>query len=227
MAAGEAVPSASALHGTLPPTRRVTRRVRPQTADSRGPADHGNVARRRLILSMVAVAVLAGALTAAAIATCTADWSNLSLFGLLFVLATASELLNVEVRGLRLSGSFLALVLAMGLLGPAPAVALGVASAAVDALISRRTPDRALVNLATFATFPLVGSLAIGALSPVDADPLWFAGVVLVVFIATNALNFLMVATATWFAYRVPARVLGPSFVTALPSEFATGLLTA
>src|SRR4051794_21370254 len=227
MAACEAVPSASALHGTLPPTRRVTPRDCPQTADSRGPADDRNVARRRLILSMAAVAVLAGALTAAAIASCSADWSNLSLFGLLFVLATASELLNVEVRGLRLSGSFLALVIAMGLLGPAPAVALGVASAGVDALISRRTHDRALVNLATFATFPLVGSLAIGALSPANADPLWFAGVVLFVFIAANALNFAMVATATWFAYAIPAPVMLRSFVTALPSEFATGLLTA
>src|SRR3954468_9670476 len=137
-----------------------------------------NVARRRLILSLAAVAVLAGTLSAAVLTSRSADWFNLSLFGLLFVLSTASELLSVEVRGLRLSGSFLALVLAMSLLGPAPAVALGVSSVIVDALVSRRTLARALVNIATFAAFPLVGSLLIRALSPVDADPLWFAGVV-------------------------------------------------
>ena len=36
-----------------------------------------------------------------------------------------------------------------------------------------------------------------------------------------------MVAAAACFAYGAPARELGRSFITALPSEFATGLLTA
>ena len=60
---------------------------------------------RRSILTFVAAAVLGGALAGAAMASRAADWRSLSLLGLLFVLATASELLSVEVRGLRLSGS--------------------------------------------------------------------------------------------------------------------------
>jgi putative nucleotidyltransferase with HDIG domain len=54
-----------------------------------------------------------------------------------------------------------------------------------------------------------------------------FAAVVLFTFLAVNALNFSMVAGATTFGYGVPFGVLIRSFVTALPSEFVTGLLTA
>ena len=87
------------------------------------------------------------------------------------------------------------------------------------------------MNIATYATFALVGGLAIhwlvGDFDPQSGDPLWFAAVVLFIFLAANTLNFLMVAAAVCFAYGAPARDLGRSFITALPSEFATGLLTA
>ncbi len=46
-------------------------------------------------------------------------------------------------------------------------------------------------------------------------------------FLVANLLNFAMIATATWYGYRVPVRAMLHSLVTALPSEFATGLLTA
>src|SRR4051794_28121358 len=90
------------------------------------------VARRRLILSFAAVAVLVGALTAAVYASQASDWSSVSLLGLLFVLATGSEMLAFEIKGLRLTGSFLAIVLAMALLGPAPAVVLSLIGALFD-----------------------------------------------------------------------------------------------
>jgi len=176
--------------------------------------------RRQLTLSVVAAALLASAIAGAALTSRAEDWTSLSLIGMLFVLAAGSELLSFELKGLRLSGSFLALVLAMALLGPAPAAA-----------ISRRSVDRALTNLATFATFPLVGGLMIGALTSDFAtgadDALWFGGVVLVTFMVANTLNFAMVAAGSWFAYSVSPRVMLKAFVTALPSEFATALLTA
>jgi putative nucleotidyltransferase with HDIG domain len=183
---------------------------------------------RRLILSCLAVLVLAGATTGAVLSSQRADWQPLPLIGLLFVLAVASEMLIVEVRGLRLSGSFLSLVLAMALLGPAPAAALAAASALVDAVASRRSLDRALVNVATFTTFPVAGGLMVNALAGAGGDDaMFFAAVVLLTFLVTNTLNFAMIAAATAFGYRVPLRRLLDSFVTALPSEFATGLLTA
>jgi putative nucleotidyltransferase with HDIG domain len=184
-----------------------------------------------LILSCTAALVLAAAGTGAAMSSQSNDWRPYSLIGLLLVLGVGSELLIVEVRGLRLSGSFLSLVLAMALLGPAPAAALAVSSALVDAVVSRRSLDRALVNVATFTTFPLVGGLMLNALAggstPGSDDPMFFAAMVLLTFLVTNTLNFAMIAGATAFGYRVPVKHLLLSFVTALPSEFATGLLTA
>ncbi len=46
-------------------------------------------------------------------------------------------------------------------------------------------------------------------------------------FLATNTLNFAMIAGGTAFGYGVPVALMLRSFVTALPSEFATALLTA
>ena len=161
-----------------------------------------------------------------------ADWRPLSLLGLLLVLAVGSDAARVEIRGLRLSGAFLAIVLAMALLGPAPAVALGVACVAGRRASSRGARSTALlVNIATFAMFPLLGGLAIDALRRLDAPRRPARGsprVVLVVFLGTNALNFALIAAAT--RLRLPRagreRCCARS-CTALPSEFATALLTA
>ena len=57
----------------------------------------------------------------------------------------------------------MAIVLAMALLGPAPAVAIGVLSVLVDQLRARNPLPRLITNLATFATFPLIGGLLIEA----------------------------------------------------------------
>jgi putative nucleotidyltransferase with HDIG domain len=180
----------------------------------------------------LASAGLACAAAAAVALDDPADWHPGALVGLLVVLAVGSELMSVEVRGLRLSGSFLSLVLAMALLGPTPAAAIGFGAALADAVLSRRSIDRVLVNLATFATFPLVGGVMIrelaGGAGPAGAaDPMLFAAIVLFTFLTTNILNFALVAAGTAFGYRVPVSVLLRSFATALPSEFVTGLLTA
>ena len=172
------------------------------------------------------------AATAAAVLSSRADdWTPVPLLGVLFVLAAGSELLVVEVRGLRLSGSFLSFVLAMALLGPAPAAALAVGAALVDTVVCRPSLDRAVVNVATYATFSVLGGLVMNALSggpePNFANPLWFSALVFFTFLATNTLNFAMIAAGTAFGYRVPIPLMLRSFATALPSEFATALLTA
>jgi putative nucleotidyltransferase with HDIG domain len=159
------------------------------------------------------------------------DWHPLGLVILLFALAVASDVLTVEVRGLRLSGAFLAIVLAMVLLGPAPAMAIGAGSALIDAIVSRREWQGAVNNVVTYAAFPVIGALIFegvyGSGAPTES---WmgFCGAVLVVFLATNLVNFLMVATfrgaryghSVWASFRM-------AFLPILPSEFATGLLTA
>jgi putative nucleotidyltransferase with HDIG domain len=189
------------------------------------------VSVRRRILTAVSGVLLLAAIAAAAAASRSSDWAPLSLLGLLFVLAAGSEMLGFQVKGLRLSGSFLAIVLAMALLGPAPAVALALACSIVDALNVRRAIDSLLTNFAAFAIFPLIGGLLIDALvgdfDPHHGDALWFAGVVLCTFMAMNVVNFAIVAAARWFAHGIPLGIMLRSFGTALPSEFATALLTA
>ena len=80
---------------------------------------------------------------------------------LLLVLAIGSDILTIEFRGIRISGSFLALVLAMALLGPAPAAAIGVVATGIDALFFRRPWHRNLMNLAVWVWFPIIGSLIV------------------------------------------------------------------
>src|SRR5215212_12017643 len=87
------------------------------------------------------------------------DWHPWELFALLLVLAIGSDMLIVEVRSFRVSGSFLAIVLAMALLGPTPAAVIGAGSVALEAMISRRPWDKAINNITNYAIFPLVGGL--------------------------------------------------------------------
>ncbi len=190
------------------------------------------MSRRQGLIFGAQTALLAAAVCVAALTSKAADWQPLELVFLLFVLAVGSDMLTVEVRDMRVSGAFLAIVLAMTLLGPAPAAAIGATSALIDALLSRRRWDRALNNVATWATFPLVGGLLADALLiagvPMASDALSFAAVVLGVFMATNVLNFLMVATFHKAADGTSiVRSTRDIYITVLPTEFCSGLLTA
>jgi putative nucleotidyltransferase with HDIG domain len=159
------------------------------------------------------------------------DWRPLTLVLLLFSLAVVSDMLTVDFRGVRVSGSFLAIVLAMVLLGPAPAAAMGASASLIDAILSKRTWDRGFNNVVTWAVFPVAGGLmaeAIAGHDLVDDDPLGLALMVVAVFMTTNILNFLLVAGFHRASYGSSIRRnLASVYVTVLPSEFATSLLTA
>src|SRR4051812_3578779 len=141
-------------------------------------------------------------------------------------------MLTVEVRSVRVSGAFLAIVLAMALLGPAPAAAIGAASALIDAVVSRRQWEGALNNVLTYCTFPLLGGLLVDLLfgrhRADGEDALIFAAIVLLTFIVTNVINFAMVAIFQRVRHGISIRSnVRTIFMTVIPSEFATGLLTA
>ena len=63
-----------------------------------------------------------------------ASGSRSPLVGLIALLVLGSDILVLDAKRFRIGGSFTGLVLAMALLGPAPAALLGLASALVDAL---------------------------------------------------------------------------------------------
>jgi putative nucleotidyltransferase with HDIG domain len=194
-------------------------------------ADHREVSNRRTTLTLVAAPLATAGIAGAVLTSRAADWQPLGLVALLFVLALGSEIMTLHMRGISMSGSFLALVLAMALLGPAPAVALGLACATLDIVAFRKPYNRAMINLATFAVFPLVGGLMVNAFAggelPHEDAAFGFSALVLVVFMVTNALNFTLAASGIAFIVGVPASKLLRSFATALPSAFATALLTA
>jgi putative nucleotidyltransferase with HDIG domain len=136
----------------------------------------------------------------------------------------------IEVRGLRVSGSFLALVLGMALLGPAPAVALGAASPLIDGLIGRRPLVRILGNTAAFTLFPLAGALSMQFLlgaDPTSVGGFTFATVVFIVFLGAMLLNFVLIAGGIVALEGIPFMDMVRTLGTALPTEFATALLTA
>jgi putative nucleotidyltransferase with HDIG domain len=179
-----------------------------------------------ILLLVAAVCVAAGTSTAP-------DWQPIELVLLLLVLAIGSDVLTIDFHGIRVSGSFLAIVLAMALLGPAPAAAIGVVATAVDAVLTPRPWQRTLSNFAVWATFPLVGALLVQAWvvdpTPGGENALTFAGLVFGTFMVTNLLNFVLVAGSLQAAGEgVSLRASFRSvYVTVLPSEVATGLLTA
>src|SRR3954447_13975446 len=153
----------------------------------------------RLRLTAMGHVVLLIAAGTVALASSTAqDWQPIELVFLLLVLAIGSDALTIDFRGIRISGSFLAIVLAMALLGPAPAAAIGVLATTVDALLTPRPWQRTLSNFAVWASFPVVGGLLVDALvtdpTPGGENALAFAVLVFVTFMVTNFLNFVLVA---------------------------------
>ena len=172
--------------------------------------------------------LLAVVVAVAALLSTTEQWKDWELVGLLTVLVLGSDYMTLAARRFRISGAFLGLVLAMAVLGPAPATALGLAAAGVDALRSRTRGPELLSNLVTYATFPLVGGLTLQWLDSTMGDEASFAVAVLFVFIAANVLNFVMIAGHT-------VLLRGGSLLTmfrtvylpVLPWEVATASLTA
>jgi len=120
-------------------------------------------------------------------------------------------------------------VLAMALLGPAPAAAMGVASQLTDALRSRTRGIMLLNNLATYATFPLIGALVLEWIQNSGATPGGgYAVAVFGVFILANALNFAMIAGHTVLLRGGSLTTLFRTvYLPVLPWELATASLTA
>src|SRR6185437_16801969 len=88
------------------------------------------------------------------------EWQPPALALLLIALSASSEWFSVRLSEGALSASTVVIVLAMGLLGPAPAAACGLTTAMSSSLM-RRVPLRQVINnLAVFTAIPFAGGLA-------------------------------------------------------------------
>ena len=156
------------------------------------------------------------------------NW-DLGLLCVLFAFAAFSDLTAITTNAqIKISGSFLALVLAMVFLGGTPAALLGVMTIAVGWLRWRDAPHDLLNNLLTYATFPLVGGLAfleVTGQAGIDAGEPIFYVLVFALFQIVLAINFAMTAGYGAYLERVrfseKLKVLPP----VLPSEFASAMM--
>src|SRR4051794_16324618 len=148
-------------------------------------------------------ASLVAAAGLAVVAAGSASW-NLPLLASLFAFAVMSDLWAIDTSAnpsdkhrLLMSGSFIALVLAMVLLGGTPAALIGVGTIAIGHVRFGERRDLFLNNLVAYAWFPLVGGVVFHATARVvnagSGDPLYYALVAGVFFFALTV-NFLAIA---------------------------------
>ncbi|MDX6625125.1 MAG: hypothetical protein QOE56_114, partial [Solirubrobacterales bacterium] len=180
----------------------------------------------------LAVATMAGAL---ALTIAVGAWRapqcnwDLSFFAVLLAFSIFSDLTAVSTDSkVKISGSFLALVVAMVFLGGTPAALIGIATILTGWLRWRDQWHYLLNNILTYALFPLVGGIAfhegVTALGLTANDPIFYL-CVFALFQLALALNFLMIASYGCYVERssfsTKLRVLPP----VLPSEFASAML--
>jgi hypothetical protein len=185
-------------------------------------------AGRRRAIAVGQGAALVCVLSATVILSGESQWKPVPLVGLLALLVLGSDILVLDAKRFRIGGSFTGLVLAMALLGPAPAAVLGLASALVDSLRRRVRGTYLLNNLLTYTTFPLVGGVALYTLDRADPEQGGYALAVFAVFLIANALNFLMIAGHTRLLRGGSlVEMLRTVFFPVLPWEIASAVMTA
>jgi putative nucleotidyltransferase with HDIG domain len=189
------------------------------------------IRRRDSLLVAGQLALLAAAVTVAVLTTEADDWRPPELFFSLLALALVGQFLSVRTGDVRIGPAFISTMLAMALLGPAPAAVIAVSAVLVWSLKARTPWPLVLNNVATLTTYPVAGALLFDALGYPAADAsqqFATAAIVFAIYLAANFLNFLMIVgylcvrdgTSLTLAIR---RVYLP----VLPWEIATGTLTA
>jgi putative nucleotidyltransferase with HDIG domain len=187
----------------------------------------GNDRKRTLVIAQAAL--LVGSVAAMVLLSSADQWRPFDLVGLIGVLVVGSDVLTLRAKRFRISGSFLGLVLAMALLGPAPAGAMGIACASVDAIRGRTRGIYLLNNLATYAFFPVFGALVLEGLAELGmAEDGGVALAVFAVFVLANVVNFTMIAGHTVLLRGGSlVEMFRTVFMPVFPWELATASLTA
>jgi putative nucleotidyltransferase with HDIG domain len=183
---------------------------------------HGRLIALQIGLALAAVPV---ALSAEVVV-----W-HLPLLFMLLALSIVSDLTAVEspAAGMKLSGSFMSLLLAMVFLGGSIAAIIGVVTILVGWFRWREPPSWLLSNVVTYAWFPLLGGIAFheatGALDLGTSDAGFYA-LVFVLFAVALVTNFMMLAL---FTRAITGRPIGEQtrtvFLPGIPSELPIALL--
>jgi signal transduction histidine kinase len=125
------------------------------------------------------------------------DWRPLSLLAALAILNLLADTVMVPARRINVSAGFVVQVVIMALMGPAPAVAVGIAETAIGDRIRRLPPLALLTDVLIFALLGLIGGLlfdALRAVFDVDRRDVGYAVLVAFVYGLLVWLNLLLVA---------------------------------
>jgi putative nucleotidyltransferase with HDIG domain len=145
---------------------------------------------------------------------------DLPVLVIVLVLIAGSNLLEIDYRGMSLSGEGLALVLAMALLGPAQAALVGLVAGVIWLVLGHR--DMRLLGVSMVGAMALAGALVIRAVGDglgVGPDDVGFAAAILAgfaVFVAVNVViqlgaNRLVHGEPFWASVRAVMVPLVPS----------------
>lgn len=178
------------------------------------------------VLLWLAMLVVAG------LAIYRADYANwdIALFAILLGFSIFSDLTAIETQSrLKISGSFLAIVLAIVFLGGTPAAIIGAASITVGWLRWRDNGHDLLVNLLTYITFPLISGIAfreaIFHWEVADTDPAYYC-LIFAAFLLALAINFTMIAADACYLERSSfSQKVVRVFLPLLPSELMAALM--
>lgn len=187
--------------------------------------------RRERIIAASEVGLIVAVVVGATLTSSAHDWEPVTLLLLLACLAIGSHLFPFETGNVRICGSFMAVVLAMTLLGPAPAVAIALAAVIVDAIRCRPKPLILLIELGAFAGFPFVGGLLLSAVDDtidVQSQGGLYAVAVVVGFMFANALNFVLVVVPKFWSARTSMKgAFRTIYYPMLPWNLGAGIFTA
>jgi len=175
--------------------------------------------------------LLAIAFAAAVVDSRAEDWEPSSLFVALLVLALAGQFLSVRTGKVQIGPAFIAIALAMALLGPAPAAVIAVTAVLAWSLKARTRPALLFNNVVALTTYSVAGALLFKALGDPGAETeaqLSTAAIVFAVSIAANFLNFLLVVGYLCLHDGTSLRAaIRGIYVPVLSWEVAMGALTA
>ncbi len=182
---------------------------------------------------VVIAAELAALAVAAAVALTrapSADW-DLPLLATLLVVSVLGDLtaLDTPTHRVKLSSSFLAIVAGAVVLGAAPAAVIGVVTILAGWLRSRYAGTDLLINLVTYAWFPLAAGIVfhevLQATGTPGDDPDFYL-LVLGVFALALLIDFVLIAGYSSYVERSRlATKFRRALVPLLPSELASALL--
>src|SRR4051794_5395007 len=187
----------------------------------------GRPTRRAIGLELAA---LAAAVPGAIASDADSNW-DLPLLGVLLAAAIVSDLTagDTPTSRVKISSSFLAIVTAIVFAGGPPAALIGVATILAGWARSRYARPDLLINLVTYAWFPLLSGLAFHAVLTATgvghADGVFYL-LVLGLFVVALLVDFTLIAGYTAYVEgsRLSAKVRR-SLVPLLPSELASALL--